>query len=130
MDEGKELILWTINSQSQPSPNQLWKLQAAGGADEYKLVSEQNEMCLSVEVDPLKGLKDGARIVQLANAGEDASNQIWSLQKNNGQYSLCSKLSSKMLTVHGFGTDRGTPLVQFEPMTNADSQAFRLKQVK
>jgi hypothetical protein len=126
MEEGRQLILWTINNLDRPSPNQVWRLQAAGNEGEYRIVSEQNAMCLSVEE---ASLKDGAHIVQLHNE-EDAANQIWTFVKNRGEYSLCSKLSSKMLTVSGYGTDRGAALVQFEPLDKADSQVFKLLQVK
>lgn len=129
MEEGRQLILWPINNRDNPTPNQLWVLQAAGNEDEYKIVSAQNSMCLSVEND---SLKDGALIVQLPNS-EDATNQIWIFKKNGDQYSISSKRSSKLLTVPGFGydmyipfVDRDSNLVQFEPIDKAKSQAFRL----
>jgi hypothetical protein len=122
MEEGKQLILWPINNRDNPTPNQTWKLQATGNKDEYVIVSEQNSMCLTV-VDA--SLKDNAPIVQLPN-NENAANQIWIFKENGDQYSITSKLSSKLLTVPGFGTDRGSNLVQFEPIDKAKSQAFRL----
>jgi len=125
METGKQLILWSINSQTAPSPNQVWRLQAAENEGEYKVVSEQNEMCLSVED---ASSRNGAHIVQLP--GEDATNQIWTFVKNRKGYALRSKLSSKMLTVPGYGADKGAILVQFEPIDNADSQTFKLLRVQ
>jgi len=122
MEEGRQLILWPINNRDNPTPNQTWKLQATGNENEYKIVSEQNSMCLSVGE---ASLKDGATIVQLPN-DENAANQIWIFKENGDQYSITSKLSSKLLTVPGFGADRGSNLVQFEPIDQAKSQAFSL----
>ncbi|MDR2734866.1 MAG: RICIN domain-containing protein [Spirochaetota bacterium] len=126
MEEGRQLILWTINNMKNPSPNQVWRLQAAGETGGYKIISAQTEMCLSVEGD---SRRDGARIVQLPSA-ENADSQIWVFTKNGKQYSMRSNSSSKMLTATGYGVDRGAGLVQFEPIDNADHQAFTLMRVR
>jgi len=126
MEEGKQLILWSVNSYNTPTPNQTWRLSAAGNNGEYKIISEANSMCLSVEE---AAFKDGASIIQLPNK-ENTENQIWIFKKNNKHYTISSKLNGKMLTVPGYGADKGVALVQFEPIDNADNQAFRLTQIR
>jgi len=130
MDEGKQLIIWTINNKEDPSQNQVWKLVAAGDEGEYKIVSEQSKMCLSVE-----GLEDLAPVVQLLDedGGEDedadGSNRIWTFEKRGGYYAIVSKLSKKLLTVNGWSTDRGATLAQFEALPDADNQAFSFSRI-
>jgi hypothetical protein len=153
MDEGQHIIVWPINDEVNPSLNQVWRLQATDVPDEFKIFSEQSKLCLSVRgASP----ENSAPVVQLAEAtdagtpvGEEeigadtpapegeihlaspgGAHQIWIFKRSGNQYTITSKLSSKLLTVYGIGTDRNTPLAQFEQLTNADNQAFSLRKVK
>jgi hypothetical protein len=142
MEEGRQLIVWSIHNNKPPHPNQVWILEEAGSEGEYRILSEQSKMYLSVQDASLENL---APVVQLpaAPAGtsldEDsdegeaelsADHQIWKFVRQGGHYTIVSKLSSMPLTVSGFSAERGAFLVQFEALQKADNQAFKLRRVR
>ncbi|HPH01494.1 MAG TPA: RICIN domain-containing protein [Spirochaetota bacterium] len=127
-EPGKQIVQWTINSKDKPSSNQVWKFIKSGQDGQWKIVSELSKLCLDVQGN---STNNNAAVVQWNDNGSVASNQIWILKKGDGGYTMQALHSGKMLTVFGVSTEKGGPLVQFEPLTvKPENQVFRLVAVK